>query len=137
MGGTVFFSLADRDKASGIEVAETLAALGYAFVATAGTALALEKAGLAIEQVLSRLDEGGPNAVTLIEEGKIDLVINTPRGRGARADGAYIRTAAAQSGVPLVTTVAAARAAAAGLARWKEQQFQVRSLQSVHAAARG
>ncbi len=136
VGGTVFLSLADRDKPQGIEVARMLAALGCEFVATAGTAVALEEAGLSVNQVLRRLDDGGPNAITLIEEGRVDLVINTPRGRGARADGAYIRTAAAQNGIALVTTVAAARAAATGLTRWKQQPFQVRSLQSVHAAAR-
>ncbi len=132
VGGTVFLSLADRDKTAGIELATTLASLGYTFVATAGTAVALEKAGLEVEQVLSRLDEGGANAVSLIEDGRIDLVINTPRGRGPRADGAYIRTAAAQTGVPLMTTVAAAGAAARGLEAWQKQDFQVRSLQSVH-----
>ncbi|MFT7597257.1 MAG: carbamoyl-phosphate synthase large subunit [Acidimicrobiales bacterium] len=131
-GGTVFLSLADRDKPAGMEVAATLTTLGFTFVATAGTAEALGKAGIEVKQILSRLDEGGPDAITLIEDGQIDLVINTPRGRGARADGAYIRTAAAQTGVPLVTTVAAARAAANGLVRWEEQPFQVRSLQSIH-----
>ncbi len=60
-------------------------------------------------------------------------MINTPRGRGARADGGYIRTAAAQHGIPLLTTISAASAAARGLAQWKDATMVVRSIQSLHA----
>ncbi|MDA3041337.1 MAG: ATP-grasp domain-containing protein, partial [Actinomycetota bacterium] len=134
--GRVFLSLADRDKDAGMEVAGLLFELGFAFVATAGTARALVVAGMVVDEIAARIDEGGRTAVTLIEEGSIDLVINTPRGRGARADGAYIRTAAAQTGVPLMTTVAAALAAARGLTIWERQDFQVRSLQEIHRAGR-
>ncbi len=133
--GTVFLSLADRDKPSGIEFAGLLAELGFELAATAGTAAALRKADIEVAIEVSKITEasGGETAVGLIEAGRISLVINTPRGRGARADGAYIRTAAAQAGVPLVTTVAAARAAARGLRDWNEHQLTVRSLQEIHA----
>ncbi len=134
--GRVFLSLADRDKDPGMDVARLLSELGFAFVATAGTARALAEAGIDVAEIAARIDEGGRTAVTLIEEGSIDLVINTPRGRGARADGSYIRTAAAQTGVPLMTTVAAALAAARGLTIWERQDFQVRSLQEIHRAGR-
>lgn len=134
--GRVFLSLADRDKDPGMDVARLLSELGFAFVATAGTARALAEAGIEVAEIAARIDEGGRTAVTLIEEGSIDLVINTPRGRGARADGSYIRTAAAQTGVPLMTTVAAALAAARGLTIWERQDFQVRSLQEIHRAGR-
>ena len=130
-GGVVFVSLSDRDKESGLDVAKTLAELGSTFVATAGTAALLSGAGLTVDKVVSKLFEDGENAVAMIERGEIDLVINTPRGRGARADGGYIRTAAAQSGVPLVTTVAAAAAAARGLRDWDDDKLVVRSLQSI------
>ncbi len=129
---TVFLSLADRDKPSGLSVAQDLAALGFDFVATAGTASALSEAGIHVGQVLGRIGEDGPTALDLIDDGKIAIVINTPRGRGARADGAYIRRAASRNGLPLLTTVSAAAAAARGLREWKEHDLQVRTLQSVH-----
>ena len=135
-GSAVFLSLADRDKEQGVEVAAQLAGLGYRFVATAGTAEQLEAAGLTVDQIVDRLDQGGTNAVDLIENGEIALVINTPRGRGPRADGAYIRIAAGQKGVALLTTVAAARATARGLGELADQDLEVRSLQDIHAAGK-
>ncbi len=140
--GMVFISLADRDKQNGVEVAQILAELGCTFAATGGTAAALRKAGVevAIEvaKILEVGDEAeqqgdGRTALDLINSGEITLVINTPRGRGARADGAYIRTAAAQDGVPLVTTLSAALAAARGMRDWSQAKLEVRSLQSIHA----
>ncbi len=134
--GCVFLSLADRDKTAGVEAARVLAGLGFRFVATAGTAAALAAAGLSVERVVERLGGEGPNAIELMTAGEITLVINTPRGRGARADGAYIRTAAAQHGIPLLTTVAAAQAAALGLSEARNQRLFVRSLQDIHRTAR-
>ncbi len=140
--GLLFLSLADRDKASGLEVARLFAGLGYRFAATTGTAAALEDAGLKVHQVLAKIIDGetagGPGAssdtaLDLIENGQISIVVNTPRGRGARADGSYIRMAAAQKGIPLLTTVSAALAAARGLADWHDAPLQVRSIQSIHA----
>ena len=134
--GCVFLSLADRDKAAGVEAARVLAALGFRFVATAGTAAALEAVGVPVERVVERLGGEGPNAIELMTAGEITMVINTPRGRGARADGAYIRTAAAQHGIPLLTTVAAAQAAGLGLTEARNQRLFVRSLQDIHRSAR-
>ncbi len=131
--GQVFLSLADRDKESGLEIGQLLAEQGWRITATAGTASSLREAGIEVSQVVDRLDGAGDSAVDLIERGELDLVINTPRGQGARADGAYIRTAAAQAGVPLVTTVAAGRAVARGLAGWDDDQLVVRSVQELHA----
>ncbi|MEL7154991.1 MAG: carbamoyl-phosphate synthase large subunit [Actinomycetota bacterium] len=140
--GLVFLSLADRDKPGGIEAARILADLGYRFAATEGTAAALGDADLAVEQIVARLGDAvdgpeaaaAPDSVHLMNEGAITMVINTPRGRGARADGDYIRAAAAEHGVPLLTTVAAAKAAAVGLAELRQSELEVRSLQSIHAA---
>jgi carbamoyl-phosphate synthase large subunit len=75
---------------------------------------------------------GRPDAVELISGGKVRLVVNTPRGRGPRADGAYIRQAASASRVPCLTTVAAAKAAANGIADWGRLTLEVRSLQEFH-----
>jgi carbamoyl-phosphate synthase large subunit len=77
-------------------------------------------------------DDDGVDAIELIASGKVKLVVNTPRGRGPRADGAYIRTTASVQGVPCLTTVAAARAAAAGIADWAGHPLSVRSLQELH-----
>lgn len=131
-GSMIFMSLADRDKETGAEVAAMLVDLGLRLAATAGTAERLRADGLEIDRVLDKLDEDGPNAVDLIESGELAMVINTPRGRGSRADGAYIRIAAGQHGVALLTTVAAARATVLGLTDMAKQPLQVRSLQAVH-----
>jgi len=131
--GTVFLSLADRDKDVGIEVARRFRQLGFGLAATTGTAERLQLEGIEVETVVAKLGEGtGTDAVELISSGKIDLVINSPRGRGPRADGAHIRTAAGEYGVPLLTTAAAGLAAAIGVADWNSHTLQVRSLQEFH-----
>ncbi len=131
-GSTVFMSLADRDKDAGLTVAGLLVDLGFSLVATAGTADYLRESGLVVDQTVHRLNQDGLNAVDLIEDGKIAMVINTPRGRGPRADGAYIRQAAARNGVPLVTTTAAALAAARGMVDLRSDDLQVTPLQQIH-----
>ena len=130
-GGSVFFSLADRDKPAGLAAATRFVELGFSLAATAGTATYLEDNGVPVETVVAKVGEhgGGDTAVELIANGKVQLVVNTPRGRGPRADGAYIRRAANVHNVPCLTTVAAARAAAAGIADWGRHELSVRSLQ--------
>jgi carbamoyl-phosphate synthase large subunit len=131
--GTVFFSLADRDKSAGLVAARRFAELGFSVVATAGTAARFENEGVPIKGIVAKVGEPtGGDAVDLISSGQVDLVVNTPRGRGPRADGAHIRTAANVHGVPCLTTVAAALAAAAGIADWQEHPLSVRSLQEFH-----
>ncbi|MEO7836879.1 MAG: ATP-grasp domain-containing protein [Acidimicrobiales bacterium] len=128
--GAVFFSLADRDKEGGLLAATKFVELGFTLAATAGTAAFLQGRGLPVETIVAKLgDEDGVTAVELIADGKVQLVVNTPRGRGPRADGAYIRTAANVHKVPCLTTIAAARAAAAGIADWGRHPLSVRSLQ--------
>jgi carbamoyl-phosphate synthase large subunit len=134
-GGTVFLSLADRDKPAGLVAARRLVELGFSLVATAGTAASLEADGILVDAVVAKLGEEhepGMSAVDLISSGKVDLVINTPRGRGPRADGDHIRRTATAHRVSCVTTVAAAVAAASGLAEWTTSEPQVRSLQEYH-----
>jgi carbamoyl-phosphate synthase large subunit len=141
--GTVFFSLADRDKPVGTRAAQRFAELGFDIVATSGTAAHLRDAGIEVRQVVAKLTESGGAAteaeadgVELISTGGIDLVVNSPRGRGPRADGAHLRRAAASHHVPLLTTAAAALAAANGVADWNSRDLQVRSLQEYHAGVR-
>ena len=135
--GTVFMSLADRDKPLGCDAAALFIQLGFAIVATSGTAAALTAAGVAVRQVLVKLGEPGDDGVDLITSGDIDLVVNSPRGRGPRADGAHIRTAAQRNNVPLLTTAAAALAAARGMLDWSTHDLVVRPLQEYHRGAVG
>ncbi|MFV0316328.1 MAG: carbamoyl-phosphate synthase large subunit [Microthrixaceae bacterium] len=132
--GTVFFSLADRDKAVGEEAARVFASLGFSIVATSGTAAHLSAAGVEVAEVVAKLNsqEAGSDGVELITSGKVQLVVNSPRGRGPRADGAHLRRAAGEAKVPLATTAAAALAAARGIADRRERDLDVRSLQSYH-----
>jgi carbamoyl-phosphate synthase large subunit len=135
VGGTVFFSLADRDKRAGLDAARQFVALGFELAATSGTAAMLDAQGVPVATVVAKVGDSGPgvvDAVDLIAGGKVQLVINTPRGRGPRADGLHIRAAALAHLVPCLTTVAAARAAAAGIADWVSHPLSVRSLQEYH-----
>jgi len=142
-GGTVFFSVADRDKRAGLDAAQRFVAAGFTIVATEGTAAYLQRAGVPVGTVVAKVAAGGAvpravplagevDAVELIRSGRAQLVVNTPRGHGPRADGAHIRRAARQYKVPLLTTVAAARAAAAGVAERAGRPFSVKSLQEHH-----
>ncbi len=149
--GTVFFSLADRDKTGGVEVARRFVELGFELAATEGTAGFFEEAGVPVAVRVGKVgdapdtatlipeqtdgsqpDASQPDAASLIRDGKIDLVVNTPRGRGPRADGAYIRRAASKNRIVCLTTVAAARAAVGGIAERSGRPLGVRSLQEYH-----
>jgi len=134
--GTVLLSLADRDKLAGFEPARALAELGFELAATSGTAAFMESRGLPVGTVVGRVGEiGVADAVALISSGRVQLVVNTPRGQGSRADGVRIRSAALLHQVPCLTTVAAARAAAAGIADWRKHPMSVASLQELHSEA--
>ena len=130
--GTVFLSLADRDKEGGLLAARRFVELGFSVVATEGTAAFLGEHGVPVSDVVAKVGEGDDTALDRIARGEVDLVVNTPRGHGARADGAYIRTAANVHNVPCLTTAAAAIAAAGGIADWAEHGLSVRSLQEYH-----
>jgi carbamoyl-phosphate synthase large subunit len=130
--GTVFMSLADRDKRVGTEAARALVDIGFSIVATAGTAAHLSAEGVPVGEVIAKLSDDEVGVVDLIADGKIQLVINSPRGRGSRADGAYIRAAAGRHNVPLLTTASAAVAAANGIAETMRHELQVRTLQEYH-----
>jgi carbamoyl-phosphate synthase large subunit len=135
--GTVFLSLADRDKPAGLEVARSFTAMGFSLAATLGTAGYLRAEGVTVDTLVAKVGEEGvaSDAVDLIAQGKVQLVINTPRGLGPRADGQHIRKAAVAYKVPCLTTLSAARAAAAGVADARAHALEVRPLQDLHPAS--
>ncbi len=131
--GTVFLSLADADKPAGLVVAKRLRELGLAVAATQGTADYLARFGDAVDELVAKVSEGeGKTAVDLIAAGDVTFVVNTPEGKGGRSDGEQIRKACTLHGVACVTTVDAALAAVHGLAEFRHQPLQVRSLQEHH-----
>src|SRR5436190_265035 len=113
--GTVFISVADRDKAEVVPIARARAELGYRLISTRGTARALQEAGIQVEEI-PKIQEGRPNLIDHMKNDQIALVINTPSGKGARTDEGKIRAAAVAHGVTSITTLAAAQAAAAACA---------------------
>ena len=127
--GKAFISVRDVDKAAVVPVAKDLAELGFALVATGGTATLLEKAGLTVSKV-NKVAEGRPNIVDMIKNGEISYVINTTEGRKAIADSAEIRRSALQHKVPYTTTLAGAAATAEALKYGEEKT--VRRLQDLH-----
>jgi carbamoyl-phosphate synthase large subunit len=132
--GTVFVSVANRDKRAILYPAKRLADLGFRLLATRGTAAVLERAGIAVARV-AKVSEGDRSVVDLIREGRVDMVVNTPFGREPRTDGWRIRTAAAQAGIPCVTTVPGVVAALRGIESLRAETGEPRSLQELHAFA--
>jgi len=129
--GTVFLTVTDSDKAGIVGIAAQLHDLGFRIVATRGTAAAIKRMGIPVERI-SKLGEGSPNVVEMIERGDVDLVINTPTGTAARSDGYEIRRAAVARGVPCITTVSSGMAAARAIAGDRIGGPPVVSLQELH-----
>ncbi|MEA2309862.1 MAG: carbamoyl-phosphate synthase large subunit, partial [Thermoleophilaceae bacterium] len=129
--GTVFISVTDGDKASATQLAASLHDLGFAIVATGGTAQAIRRMGVPVERI-NKVFEGPPHVVDRIEAGEVDMVINTPTGAGARADGGEIRRAAVARGIPCITTMTGASAAQRAIRAAREAPPGVRSLQELH-----
>ena len=126
--GTVFISVNDRDKADIIPVARDLAVLGYRLLSTRGTGKALREAGVEVLEIC-KLQEGRPNLIDYMKNGEVDLVINTPSGRGAYTDEGKIRSAAVMSRVTCITTLAAAQAAVEACKALAAGELTVKSLQ--------
>jgi carbamoyl-phosphate synthase large subunit len=138
--GSVFVTVANRDKRAMIFPVKRLADLGFSIVATAGTAEVLRRHGIACRVVRKHFeaaDGGGePNALELVESGEVALVINTPHGSGSRVDGYEIRSAAVSTDTPCITTVQGASAAVMGIEALIRGEMSVRPLQILHAALR-
>jgi carbamoyl-phosphate synthase large subunit len=132
-GGRVFISVADRDKRSITFPVKRLVELGFEILATEGTAAVLRRNGIPSTVVRKysqgRGPAGEPTIVDLINDGEVDMVVNTPSGQGARADGYEIRTAAVSSDRAIVTTVQQLAAAVQGIESQLAGPFEVRSLQ--------
>ena len=126
--GTVFLSVNDRDKPNLLKIAEDLRDLGFRLVGTRGTATFLSRAGLEVTEV-RKVSEGRPNGVDLIINGEIDLVLNTPLGRRSFSDEHVLRQVAIAHGVPVLTTLSAAKAATLAIGALREGRLQVASLQ--------
>jgi carbamoyl-phosphate synthase large subunit len=135
-GGTVFITVADGDKQAAIGIAMTLHDLGFEIIATRGTAQAIRRMGIPVETI-NKIGEGSPHVVDWIERGGVDLVINTPVGTGARADGYEIRAAAIARRIPCITTMAGGMAAARAIGAARGGEPEVLSLQEIHARASG
>jgi carbamoyl-phosphate synthase large subunit len=131
--GTVFLSVNDHDKTNVAKLARQFVEMGFHLVATHGTAAILEQAGLQPERVY-KVKEGRPNVVDLIKGGRIQLIINTPRGQDTFFDEKAIRRAAVQGRIPTITTIAAAQAAAEGISALQRGTLNVIALQELHAS---
>ena len=131
--GSVFISLSARDKLASVEPARALTELGFTLYATAGTHELLKQNGVDSVVVRKASESGeGLSAVDMINTGAVDLVINTPLGRGTRHDGWLIRTASVQRGVPIITTIAGFKAAVSGITELRNSELSVMSLQKWH-----
>ncbi|NJK62547.1 MAG: carbamoyl-phosphate synthase large subunit [Synechococcaceae cyanobacterium SM2_3_1] len=126
--GSVFISVSDRDKTAVVKVAKALAELGFKLLATTGTQQHLQEQGLSVEKVL-KLHEGRPHVIDAIKNREIQLIINTPTGIEAQQDGQRIRRTALAYKIPLVTTLAGARATAAAIRALQSGALGVKSLQ--------
>jgi len=130
--GTVLITVSERDRPVVSEVARQFHSLGFKIRATAGTHAFLTSRGVPSDFILKE-HEGRPNITDAIKNKEIQLVINTPVGKLSKYDDSYIRKAALKYKVPYITTLAAAMAAARGIAAYCEGQSDVKSLQSYHA----
>jgi carbamoyl-phosphate synthase large subunit len=134
LSGTVFITVADADKPAATGAASMLHDLGFTIIATRGTAQAIRKMGIPVETI-NKIGEGSPHVVDWIERGAVELVINTPVGTGARAEGWEIRSAAVARKIPCITTMAGGMAAARAIAAARRGEPEVVSLQQIHDGA--
>ncbi len=130
--GTVFITVTDHDKPAATQLAARFHDLGFRIIATRGTAQAISRMGVPVTAI-NKIGEGSPHVVDFIRSREVDLVINTPTGSGARSDGYEIRTASIRHGIPCVTTMTGASAAARAIFAKRERAAEPRSLQELHA----
>ncbi|MES2201748.1 MAG: carbamoyl-phosphate synthase large subunit [candidate division FCPU426 bacterium] len=129
--GRAFFSVKNKDKRQGILVAKELSRLGFKIIATQGTAHALQSRGIAVETV-QKVHQARPNILDEIHSGSVDLIINTPAGKGALSDDFQIRRAALQHGITCITTLSAAAETVNAIASMKDRPIEVMALQDYH-----
>ncbi|MFW6190007.1 MAG: carbamoyl-phosphate synthase large subunit, partial [Planctomycetota bacterium] len=130
--GNVFISVKDQDKDAIVPVAQTLSRLGFGILATRGTSKRLEGEGVETTLVPKLAEAGRPNILDYMKNHEVGLLINTPSGPAPRRDEVTIRAASVTRRVPLITTVAAAAAAAKAIEELRNREFEAYSLQKVH-----
>ncbi|MDG2105859.1 MAG: carbamoyl-phosphate synthase large subunit [Pirellulaceae bacterium] len=126
--GRVFVSVADRAKERAINIARDLNELGFEILATSGTAKCLEAEGIPVERV-KKLVEGHPNLIDHLKNETVDMICNTPKGKGARTDEGKIRAAAVQQGIPCITTIEGAETVVMAIKALRKEDTNVESLQ--------
>ena len=126
--GTVFVSIASRDKEAAVPIARGFAELGFRLIATRGTAKVLEKHGVKVDTV-PKIAEGRPNLLDKMKNGEVQLIINTPSGRGSSPDEGKIRAAAVANRVTCITTLSAAQAAVEACRALRDNELTVVALQ--------
>ncbi len=130
--GTVLISVNRKDKEEVVDVAGSFVNDGFKVLATGGTYDLIAEAGLPVTKI-KKLYEGRPNILDAITNGEIDLIINSPVGKESVHDDSYLRKAAIKARIPYMTTMAAAKATAEGIAYVKKNgSSEVRSLQEFH-----
>ena len=130
--GTVLITVNDKDKDEVVDLARDFAETGFKILASKHTGKLIQDAGIEVELV-NKLQEGRPNILDLITNGKIDLIVNTPIGKDRNEDDSYLRKAAIKKKVPYMTTMAAAKATISGIQSLKKPGCgEVRSLQELH-----
>ena len=129
--GNIFLSVKDSDKRDIVYIAKALEDLGFNLIATGGTAKVLERNGIKV-RAIHKIAEGRPNAIDLIINKEIDLIINTPVGKGAKTDEGRIRAFAVSHGIHVVTSIAGAQAAVQGIEAILKKKLEVRALQDYH-----
>ena len=134
LSGTVLISVNRKDKAEVVEVAKSFEASGFNILATSGTYDLITSEGVKAT-VVKKLHEGRPNILDMITNGDIDLIVNSPVGKDSQYDDSYLRKAAIKAKVPYMTTIAAAKATAEGIAyvkAHKDENNSIKSLQAWH-----
>ncbi len=128
--GTVFVSVAERDRQAVVPISRRLSTMGFRLIGTSGTVGTLLQHGIDVTTI-RKIREGRPNLLDHLANGTIDLIVNTPSGKGARTDEGRIRARAVSHGVPCITTIAGARAAVAAMERLREGKLNVYALQDL------
>jgi carbamoyl-phosphate synthase large subunit len=135
LGGTVFVSMSDRDKPLVVPVVKDFLALGFKVVATDGTRNVLRENGLNVDLIL-KLHEGRPHVLDAMKNGQIQLIVNSPSGSEAQTDARLIRRTALAYKIPIITTIAGARATAAAIRSLQSQPLDVKSIQEFAVVAK-
>jgi carbamoyl-phosphate synthase large subunit len=127
--GTMLFSVNDFDKGAALKIARDLYRMGFQILATSGTADYFQRVGLPVTTV-NKMSQHSPHVIDLIEQGKINLILNTPLGSTAHSDGALIRSSANKMDIPILTTLSAAVAAVEAIRALRQKALRYRSLQT-------